>query len=82
MQTLSSLASKKDFQATEKLHPSKENIQRYLKFLLFFSFVWVIFAFFDPDPDSQSGPRDLMESGSETLHINCTWLIIIKIASV
>jgi hypothetical protein len=40
-----------------------------MKFLLFFPYLWVIFALLDPDLDSGSGSTDLIESGfgSETL---------------
>jgi hypothetical protein len=46
-----------------------------MKFLNFFLFLWVIFAFLDPNPDSKIriqsesgyGSTDLTESGSETL---------------
>jgi hypothetical protein len=30
----------------------------------FFLLLWVIFALLDPDPDSESGSTDLIESGS------------------
>jgi hypothetical protein len=35
-----------------------------MKFLNFCLFLWVIFALLDPDPDSESGSTDLIESGS------------------
>ncbi len=38
-----------------------------MKFLKFFLLLWVIFALLDPDPDSESGSTDLIQSGSETL---------------
>jgi hypothetical protein len=38
-----------------------------MKFLKFFLLLWVIFAFLDPDPDSEygSGSTDPIESGSK-----------------
>jgi hypothetical protein len=39
-----------------------------MKFLNFFLLLCVIFALLDPDPDSESGSTDLIESGSKTLH--------------
>jgi hypothetical protein len=44
-----------------------------MKFHYFFLFFWVIFAFLDLDPDSESGygSTDLIESGSETLVKSC-----------
>ncbi len=44
--------------ALTREHPALQN----MKFLNFFLFLWVIFALLDPDPDS--GPTDLIESGS------------------
>jgi hypothetical protein len=35
-----------------------------MKFIIFFQFLWVIFALLDPDPDCKSGSRDPFESGS------------------
>ncbi len=37
-----------------------------MKFLSFFLLLWVIFALQDPDPDSEYGYNDLIESGSES----------------
>jgi hypothetical protein len=48
--------------ALKREHPALQNI----KFLNFFLFLWVIFALLDPGPDSESGPTDLIESGSES----------------
>jgi hypothetical protein len=44
-------------------HPALQRI----KISSFFLLLWVIFAFLDPDPDSESeyGSTDLIESGSE-----------------
>jgi hypothetical protein len=41
-----------------------------MNFYNFFLLLWVIFALLDPDPDSESGSTDPIESGSEsaTLH--------------
>jgi hypothetical protein len=41
-------------------HPALQN----MKFLNFFSILWVIVAFLDTGPDSESGFPDLIESGS------------------
>jgi hypothetical protein len=51
--------------AHNREHPALQH----MKFLNFFTFLWVIFALLDPDPDSKSGSTDLIEyeSGSETL---------------
>ncbi len=38
-----------------------------MKFLNFFLLLWVIFVLLDPDPASEYGSTDLIESGSETL---------------
>jgi hypothetical protein len=48
------------------LQSSKQNIQHTMKFITFFLFVRVIFAFLisDPDRESESGFRDPIESGS------------------
>jgi hypothetical protein len=35
-----------------------------MKFFNFFLLLWVIFALLDPDPDSESGATDPIESGS------------------
>jgi hypothetical protein len=35
-----------------------------MKFYNFFLLLWVIFALLDPDPDSESGTTDPIESGS------------------
>ncbi len=60
-----------DVQATgEAFSPKRENIQHFKKrnLLIFFMFLWVIFALLDPDPDcefgSWYGSRDTIESGS------------------
>jgi hypothetical protein len=45
--------------APKKEHPALQN----MKFLNFFLFLWGFFAL--PDPDSESGSTDLVESGSE-----------------
>ncbi len=34
----------------------------------FFLFLWIIFAPLDPDPESESGSNDLIESGSNQKH--------------
>jgi hypothetical protein len=44
--------------ALKREHPALQN----MKFLDFFLFLWVIFALLDPDPDSESGSTDLIES--------------------
>jgi hypothetical protein len=41
-----------------------------MKFLNFFLLLWVIFALLDPDPDSESGSTDPIESGSATLAVD------------
>jgi hypothetical protein len=48
--------------ALKREHSAVQN----MKFINFFRFLWVIFAFLEPDPDSESGSRstDLIESGS------------------
>ncbi len=46
--------------ALKRGHPTLQNMNFYKFFLL----LWVIFALLDPDPDSQSGSTDPIESGS------------------
>jgi hypothetical protein len=60
-----SLASIQDVQqekpsALKREHPSLQN----MKFLNLFLFLWVIYAFSDPDSESGSGPTDMIESES------------------
>jgi hypothetical protein len=47
-------------QRVKREHPALQN----MKFLDFFLLLWVLFALLDPDPDSESGSTDLIESGS------------------
>jgi hypothetical protein len=47
--------------ALEREHPALQN----MKFLKFVLFLWVIFALLGPDPDSESGSTDLIESRSK-----------------
>ncbi len=63
------LASKKDFQAKDEASIPQKRTSSNSKHEIstFFLLLWVIFALLDPDPDSESGSTDLIESGSATL---------------
>ncbi len=62
-----SLSLQKGFQATEEPFSPQKRTSRTqnIKFLIFFLFLWVIFALLDLDPYSESwyGSTDLIESG-------------------
>jgi hypothetical protein len=57
------LSTLKDQSTGEAFSPQKEYpAPQKINFIDFLLFLWVIFAFLDPDPDCASGSRDPVES--------------------